>query len=93
MGIRIALGALPGDVLLLVVRQGAWLALIGIAIGSLGAIAATRWMRSMLYQIDPLDPITFGTVGLTLAVVAIGASWIPATRAASVSPVVAMRTE
>ena len=93
MGIRIALGALPGDVLLLVVRQGASLALIGIVVGSLGAIAATRWMRSMLYQIDPLDPITFGTVGLALAAVAIGASWIPARRAASVSPVVAMRTE
>jgi putative ABC transport system permease protein len=93
MGIRIALGALPGDVLLLVVRQGASLALIGIVVGSLGAIAATRWMRSMLYQIDPLDPITFGTVGLALAAVAIGASWIPARRAARVSPVVAMRTE
>jgi predicted permease len=93
MGIRIALGALPGDVLRLVVRQGASLALIGIVIGSLGAVAATRWMRSMLFQIDPLDPITFGTVGLALAAVAIGASWIPARRAASVSPVVAMRTE
>jgi predicted permease len=93
MGIRIALGALPGDVLLLVVRQGATLALIGIVVGSLGAIAATRWMRSMLFQVDPLDPITFGVVGLALAAVAIGASWIPARRAASVSPVVAMRTE
>jgi predicted permease len=93
MGIRIALGAMPGDVLRLVVREGASLALIGIVIGSLGAIAATRWMRSMLFQVDPLDPVTFGTVGLALAAVAIGASWIPARRAASVSPVVAMRTE
>ncbi|WP_158508960.1 ABC transporter permease [Gemmatirosa kalamazoonensis] len=93
LGIRIALGAVPRDVLLLVVRQGASLALIGIVIGSLGAVAVTRWMRSMLFQIDPLDPITFGLVGLGLAAVAVGASWFPATRAANVGPVVAMRTD
>ena len=91
LGIRIALGAVPGDVQLLVVRQGARLALIGIVIGSVGAIAATRLMRSMLFNVDPLDPITFGTVGLGLAAVAVGASWIPALRASRVSPVIAMR--
>jgi putative ABC transport system permease protein len=93
LGIRIALGALPRDVLLLVIRQGATLALVGIVIGSLGAIASTRWMRSMLFQVDPLDPVTFGAVGLGLAAVAIGASWIPALRAARVSPVTAMRND
>jgi predicted permease len=93
LGIRIALGAVPRNVLLLVVRQGATLALIGIVIGSAGAIAGTRWMRSMLFQVDPLDPITFGAVGIGLAAVAIGASWIPALRAARVSPVIAMRTD
>jgi ABC-type antimicrobial peptide transport system permease subunit len=93
LGIRIALGALPRDLVLLVIRQGATLALVGIVIGSLGAIATTRWMRSMLFQVDPLDPITFGAVGLALAAVAIGASWIPARRAARVSPVAAMRND
>jgi putative ABC transport system permease protein len=93
LGIRIALGAMPRDVLLLVVRQGARLALAGIVVGSLGAIAATRWMGSMLFQVDPLDPLTFAVVGVALAVVAIGATWTPALRAARVSPVTAMRTD
>ena len=93
LGIRIALGAASSDVLLMVVRQGAKLALVGIVIGSLGAIASTRWMRSMLFQVDPLDPITFAAVGLALAAVAICASWIPALRAARVSPVTAMRND
>jgi putative ABC transport system permease protein len=93
LGIRIALGAAPRDVLLLVIRQGATLAVAGIAAGSLGAIAATRWMRSMLFQVDPLDPLTFAAVGVVLAAVAIGATWVPAVRAARVSPVTAMRSE
>ena len=93
LGIRIALGAASRDVLLLVVRQGATLALLGIVIGSAGAIASTRWMRSMLFQVDPLDPLTLAAVALALGVVAIGASWIPALRAARVSPVTAMRSD
>jgi len=93
LGIRIAIGALPRDVLFLVLRQGARLALAGIVVGSLGAIALTRWMRSMLFQVDPLDPLTFASVGLALAVVAIGATWAPAMRAARVSPVTAMRND
>ena len=93
LGIRIAIGAVPRDVLLLVLRQGARLALAGIVIGSLGAVALTRWMRSMLFQVDPLDPLTFAAVGLALAAVAIGATWAPALRAARVSPVTAMRND
>lgn len=93
LGIRIALGAMPRDVLLLVIRQGAMLAAAGIVVGSLGAIVATRWMGSMLFQVDPLDPLTFAVVGVALAVVAIGATWAPALRAARVSPVTAMRTD
>jgi ABC-type antimicrobial peptide transport system permease subunit len=93
LGIRIALGALPRDVLLLVIRQGATLALGGIAVGSLAAIASTRWMRSMLFHVDPLDPLTFAAVGVALVVVAIGATWAPAMRAARVSPATAMRTD
>ena len=93
LGIRIALGALPRDVLLLVMRQGARLALAGILVGSLGAVVSTRWMRSMLFQVDPLDPLTFAAVGVGLAAVAIGATWAPALRAARVSPVTAMRNE
>ena len=93
LGIRIAIGAVPRDILLLVVRQGAKLALAGIVVGSLGAIALTRSMRSMLFQVDPLDPLTFAAVGIALAAVAIGATWVPALRAARVSPVTAMRND
>jgi putative ABC transport system permease protein len=93
LGIRMALGALPRDVLLLVIRQGARLALAGIVLGGLGAIVSTRWMRSMLFQVDPLDPLTFAVVGAALAAVAIGATWAPALRAARVSPVTAMRND
>src|SRR6185503_4529077 len=91
LGIRIALGAVPRDVLLLVIREGAALALAGIVLGSLGAIASTRLMRSMLFQVSPLDPVTFIAVASTLAAVAIGASWVPALRASRVSPLIAMR--
>jgi putative ABC transport system permease protein len=93
LGIRIALGAVPRDVLFLVIRQGATLALAGIVVGTLGAIVTTRWMRSMLFQVNPLDPVTFAAVGVVLAAVAIGASWAPALRAARVSPVTAMRND
>lgn len=93
LGIRLALGAVPRDVLLLVLRQSATLAFAGIVIGSLGAIASTRWMRSMLFQVDPLDPLTFAAVGVALVAVALGATWAPALRAARVSPVTAMRNE
>ena len=93
LGIRIAIGALPRDVLFLVIRQGAKLALAGIIVGSLGAIALTRWMRSMLFQVDPLDPLTFIAVAVALAAVAIAATWAPALRAARVSPVTAMRND
>lgn len=93
LGIRIALGAVPRDVLLLVIRQGATLALVGIVLGSLGAVASTRWMGSMLFRVDPLDPLTFAFVAVALAAVAVGATWAPALRAARVSPVTAMRNE
>ena len=93
LGIRMALGAAPRDVQLLVIRQGATLAAAGIVVGGVGAIAATRWMRSMLFQVDPLDPLTFAAVGVALAAVAIGATWAPALRAARVSPVTAMRND
>ena len=93
LGIRIALGAARRDVVLLVMRQGARLALAGIVVGSLGAVASTRWMRSMLFHVDPLDPLTLAAVGVALVAVAIGATWAPAMRAARVSPVTAMRND
>jgi predicted permease len=93
IGIRIALGARTGNVFSLVVTQGMKLALIGIGIGILSALALTRVMRSLLYEVTPTDPLTFAGAALFLAFVALLASWLPARRAAKVDPMTALRYE
>ncbi|HET7551529.1 MAG TPA: ABC transporter permease [Gemmatimonadaceae bacterium] len=93
MGIRMALGAQPRDVLSLVVRQGMMLAVIGIALGVAGAFAVTRLLASMLYGVAPTDPATFASVAGLLGAVALLACWLPARRAARVDPTVALRAE
>jgi ABC-type antimicrobial peptide transport system permease subunit len=93
VGIRMALGAQRGDVLLLVFRNGAKLALIGVAIGIGGTIALTRKMGDLLFQVSPTDPLVLGGVCVLLVLVALVACIIPARRAASVDPMRALRTE
>ena len=93
IGIRMALGAQAGDVLNLVVRQGALLAVLGVGTGILGALGATRLIAHMLFGIRPSDPITFIAVALLLTIVAVLASYIPARRASKVDPIVALRYE
>lgn len=93
IGIRIALGAGIDQVLALVLKQGLILTAAGTATGLVGAIAATRVLRSFLYEIGPFDPFTFGVVVVTLALVAFIACWLPARRAAKVDPMVALRHE
>jgi putative ABC transport system permease protein len=93
IGVRMALGARQSDVLLLVLRQGIAMALIGIGMGSVLAMALTRLMSSQIYGVTPHDPLTFSCVGLVLMVVALAACYIPARRAARVDPVVALRCE
>ena len=92
-GVRMALGAERRDLLGLVIRQGARLALIGVCVGLGGALALTRFLSSMLYGIKPTDPLTLLAVSLLLAVVALLASYIPARRATNVDPMVALRYE
>jgi putative ABC transport system permease protein len=92
IGIRIALGAKPADVLSLVVGRGAVLALAGIAIGVAGASASTRVLGTLLYEVKPGDPATYVTIALVLAAVALLASYIPARRAGSVDPSSALRS-
>ena len=82
-----------GNVLLLVVRQGLMLALIGSAIGIAGALMLSRVMRSQLYGVQPTDPVTFVTVAGLLMVVVLAASYIPARRAIRVDPIMALRYE
>ena len=90
---RIALGATHGDVIRLVVRHALFLAAAGLGIGLLGAIVVTRAMATLLFGIGPTDPPTFVGVALFLGGIALGASYIPARRAARVDPLIALRYE
>jgi putative ABC transport system permease protein len=92
-GIRMALGAEKREVLRMVIGQGFRLALIGLAIGLVGAFTLTRFLTSQLYGVTPTDPLTFITVSLILIAVALLACYIPAQRAAKVDPMVALRYE
>jgi predicted permease len=99
IGIRMALGASPFDVLKMIVRQGMTLAVIGVALGLGGAYVLTRYLESwmnlskMLYGIKPNDPLTYGVTAVLLTVVALIACYLPARRATQVDPLVALRTE
>jgi putative ABC transport system permease protein len=91
IGIRVALGAQRGEVGRMIVMQSVRLAVIGVVIGVAGALSVTRLMRSLLFEVEPTDPLTLGIVGVFLLVVAAGASWIPARRAMRVDPAEALR--
>jgi predicted permease len=91
IGIRMALGARPGDVLRLVVGHGMRLVAVGIIAGVLSALALTRLMRTLLFDVSPADPLTFIAVSLALAAVAFLAGFLPALRAARIDPVLALR--
>lgn len=93
IGVRVALGAQQTNVLSLVIRHGATLALTGLAIGIVAAYGVTRLLRSMLFGVEPTDPITFGLVSVFLAVVALAACVVPARRASRADPLVALRYE
>jgi predicted permease len=93
IGIRMALGALPQQVLNMVLREASSLSAVAIAIGMGASVVLTRFVKSMLFGITPSDPATLWGAAALLMIVALGASWIPARRASSVAPMEALRRE
>ena len=93
IGIRVALGAGPGNIRGLVLGQGIRLTLVGVAVGVVGALALARLMKSLLFGVGAADPITFVAVALLLMLVALLACWLPARRATKVDPMIALRCE
>jgi putative ABC transport system permease protein len=93
IGIRIALGALPKNVLRLIMAEGLAITAFGIGLGLAGCFALTRYMAGLLFQIRPTDPMTIAIVSAVLGVVALQAAYIPARRAMSVDPIRALRHE
>jgi predicted permease len=93
IGIRMALGAQPAGVRRMVLGEASWMVVIGVAIGLAGALLLGRVIASMLYGLNSWDPATFATASALLILVALGASWFPARRAANVDPIRALRHE
>jgi len=93
IGVRMALGATPGQVSAMIVKRGAWLLLTGIALGLLGSLLTMRLLASYARQVSAFDPLTFGLVAVILLAAGLQACFWPARRAAKIDPMIALRTE
>jgi predicted permease len=93
IGIRMALGARREDVSRMVMKQGVGVVLVGILLGLLGATALTQLLQALLFEVSPLDPLTFATVSVIMAAAGLIAIYLPARRAATVDPAIALRAE
>ena len=93
VGIRMALGARKGDVVVSVLRAGAGMTMPGVVIGLVAALGMTRLMSTMLFGVTPTDLLTFASVAVLLSVIALLACYLPARRAAALDPMQALRSE
>ncbi len=93
IGVRMALGAMPGRVLWMILRESLSMVFLGVIFGVVGSLAVTRAVSGMLFQLSPSDPATYAGVAVLLIAVTVLASWIPARRAAATDPLVALRCE
>ena len=91
LGVRVALGALRGDILRLIIGRVLGLAIAGVALGLIFAVPAMRLLAALLYQVKPGDPLVFGTLASILLVVALLAGYLPAKRATEVDPLTILR--
>ncbi len=92
-GVRLALGAQPGQVTALVLREGATLAVVGLVLGLAAAAAAARPLQSQLFAVTPGDAASYAAAAAAIGAAALSACWLPARRASSISPLEAIRTE
>jgi putative ABC transport system permease protein len=92
-GIRLAVGAEPGNLVRLVFAEGMTLAIGGVVIGVAGALLGTRWVRTLLYEVSPTDPVVYASLAALLLAVAFASCYLPARRAAKSDPLVALRAE
>jgi putative ABC transport system permease protein len=93
IGVRLAMGAEPSNVARMILQQGGLVTMFGIAGGLIAALAGSQLIRSLLYGVSPRDPIVFALMTVALLVVALLACWLPARRAARLTPLQALRTE
>jgi len=91
LGIRVALGAQRGEILRMILGEGATMALVGLAVGGAAAIPLSELLKGLLFGVEPADPPTIAVSAVLLIGVALAAAWIPARRATAVNPITALR--